>query len=448
MDYLDTLEIARQAVEIAKGLGSKDTETYVLHSKALNIEVNNQEVETLKLAEGSGIGIKTIIDGRMGFAYSSALDKGSLEEVVRQSLANAKETAPDEYNILPKPVLVDGEMDLYDQRIAEVPLEEKIEQARLVERSAKEYDQRVKRVRKASYQDSEYYVSIVNSLGLENTHRGNYCGVGAFVLAEDQGEVQTGWSMDINRKYKALQAQKAGKEAGQKAVVMLGASTVGSQRVPIVFDPYVATEFLDMIAHALSSEAVQKGKSLFQGKMGEKVVSSALTIVDDGRLEGGIESAPVDGEGVPTTRNILVSEGVLKKFLYNTYTAGKDGVISTGNAIRGSFKGTAEVGTTNFFIQPGSVSPENLLGEIAKGFYITEVMGMHTANPISGDFSLGASGIWIEQGKKTRSVRGVAIAGNILELMQNVDLVANDLRFFGSTGSPTIRIKQMSISGA
>lgn len=440
--------MARQAIEIAKSLGSKATEAYVLHSKALSIEVNNQEVETLKLAEISGIGIKTILDGRLGFAYSSALDKNSLGEVVRQSLANAKETTPDEHNVLPGLVSVKEELNLYDPAVANTSVEEKIEQARQVERAAKEYDLRVKRVRKASYQDSEYYVSIVNSLGLENTHRGNYCGVGAYVLAEDKGEVQTGWSMDLNRRYGKLQAAKAGREAGEKAVVMLGASSIGSQRVPIVFDPYVATEFLDIIGHALTAEAVQKGKSLFQGKMGERVVSSALTIIDDGRLEDGIESAPVDGEGVPTTRNVLVSQGVLKKFLYNTYTASKDGVQSTGNGTRGSFKGTAEVGTTNFFIQPGTVSPEELFGQIEKGFYITEVMGMHTANPISGDFSLGASGIWIEKGQKTKPIRGVAIAGNILDLMENVDLVANDLRFFGSTGAPTIRIKGMSISGA
>jgi len=445
---LNTLEIARQAVEIAQKLGSKATEAYILHSKALSIEVNNQEVETLKLAEISGVGIKTILDGRLGFAYSSALDRSSLEEVVGQSLANAKETTPDEYNVLPEPGKYQEDLDLYDQRIGEVPVEEKIEQARLVERSAREYDPRVKRVRKASYQDSEYYVSLVNSLGLESSYRGNYCGVGAFVVAEDQGEVQTGWSMDINRKYDQLQAAKAGREAGEKAAIMLGATTVGSQRVPIVFDPYVATEFLDLMSNGLTAEAVQKGKSLFAGNLGQQVVSSALTIIDDGRLENGIDSAPVDGEGVPTSRNVLIAEGVLQKFLYNTYTAKKEGVKSTGNGIRGSFKGSAEVGTTNFFIQPGVVSLEELLAPIEKGFYVTEVMGMHTANPISGDFSLGASGIWIEKGQKTKPVRGVAIAGNILELMENVDLVANDLRFFGSTGAPTVRIKGMSISGA
>jgi len=397
---LDILQIARQAVERAQGLGGNAAEAYVLHAAALTVEVNNQAVENLKLAEVSGIGLKTIVDGRLGFAYSSALDPDSLQELVGNSLANAKETSPDEHHVLPKVKGTVEEMDLYDPTIGQISVEEKIEKAKLLERTARDYDQRIKRVRKSSYQDSEYQVALVNSHGLESTHQGNYCGVGAFVLAEDKGEVQTGWSMDLTRKYRQLKAEDVGREAAQKAVAMLGATAVPSQRVTIVLDPYVASNFLDILAPSLTAEAVQKGKSLFQGKIGEQVISTALNIIDDGRLEGGIESSPVDGEGVPTARNVLFSEGRLEKFLYNTYTASKDGVSSTGNGIRSSFKSTADVGTTNFFIQPGIVSPEELLAPVDKGFYITEVMGLHTANPISGDFSLGASGIWIENGQK------------------------------------------------
>lgn len=445
---MDILAIARQAVERAQGQGSHGAEAYILHGTALTIEVNNQEVENLKLAEVSGIGLKTLLDGHLGFAYSSALDSQSLQELVANSLANAKETFPDQHNVLPQIQGKVPEMNLYDPTIAQIPVEEKIEQAKLLERTAREYNAKIQRVRKSSYQDSEYQAAVVNSYGIENIHRGNYCGVGAFVLAEDQGEVQTGWSMDLTRKYKNLKVRETGQEAAEKAVMMLGAAGVPSQRVPIILDPYVASNFLDLLAPSLTAEAVQKGKSLLRGKLGQQVISPALTIVDDGKLEEGIASAPVDGEGVPTARNVLFSEGRLEKFLYNTYTASKDRVASTGNGIRGSFKSTADVGTTNFFIQPGSVSPAELLAPVEKGFYVTEVMGLHTANPVSGDFSLGASGIWIEKGEKTKPVRGVAIAGNILELMQNIDCVANDLRFFGSTGAPTLRIKGMSISGA
>jgi len=160
-----------------------------------------------------------------------------------------------------------------------------------------------------------------------------------------------------------------------------------------------------------------------------------------------IGSAPFDGEGVPTSRTVLVDGGILKGFLHNSYTAAKEGLPSTGNGIRHSFKGTPEVGTTNFYVENGNTTPENIIKEISEGLYITEIMGMHTANPISGDFSLGASGIWIEGGELKQPVRGIAVAGNITELLQRVDAVGNDLRFYGTKGSPTLRIREMSLSG-
>ncbi|NLC77635.1 MAG: TldD/PmbA family protein, partial [Clostridia bacterium] len=183
------------------------------------------------------------------------------------------------------------------------------------------------------------------------------------------------------------------------------------------------------------------------GKLGTQVCSSFISIIDDGALPGAIMSAPFDGEGVSTGRTALIEKGTLKNFLHNSYTATKDGVTSTGNAVR-SFKSTPEVGTTNFFIEAGSVSRDELLSGIEQGFYVTEVMGMHTANPISGDFSVGASGLWIEKGKLTKAVRGVAIAGNLLSLLEQVDCVADDLTFFVGRGAPTVRIKEMTISGS
>jgi PmbA protein len=162
---------------------------------------------------------------------------------------------------------------------------------------------------------------------------------------------------------------------------------------------------------------------------------------------GGIGSAPFDGEGVPTSRTVLIDKGVLKQYLYNTYTAAKDGVSSTGNGVRSSFKGTPEVGVTNFFIEAGHTPAEEIIKGVANGLYVTEVMGMHTANPISGDFSVGVSGLLIEDGEVTRPVRGIAMGGNIMELFNRIDVVGNDLQFFGSKGSPTIRIAEMTISG-
>jgi PmbA protein len=203
-----------------------------------------------------------------------------------------------------------------------------------------------------------------------------------------------------------------------------------------------------VLISALAADAVQKGKSLFTGKVGAQVAASTITLIDDGRLEGGIASSPVDAEGVPTSRTILIQDGILKGFLHNTYTAAKDNTMSTGNGMRSTFKSTPEVGPTNIFIHSGTMKESELIQEIKAGFYVTSVMGMHTANPISGDFSVGAAGIWVENGKMTKAIRGVAIAGNMLELLRNIDAAADNLRFFGGQGAPTLRIQGMSISGS
>jgi PmbA protein len=181
--------------------------------------------------------------------------------------------------------------------------------------------------------------------------------------------------------------------------------------------------------------------------MGERVAAAGVTLIDDGTYPTGIGSAPFDGEGVPSGKTVLVESGVLQGYLYNTYTAKKEGKASTGNAVRASFKTTPSVGTTNFYLKPGNQAPEELVREVSNGLYVLEVMGMHTANPISGDFSIGAKGVWIENGVLSRPVRGIVIAGNVIELLKQVDAVASDLRFFGSRGAATFRVTGLTVSG-
>ncbi|MGI6227501.1 MAG: TldD/PmbA family protein, partial [Peptococcales bacterium] len=288
----------------------------------------------------------------------------------------------------------------------------------------------------------------MNSLGLKGYYQGAYCGGYGLVVAEDNGENQTGFGMQYNLKYCTLNPEKIGKEAGERAVRLLGAKSVPSQKATLILEPYIATNFLGIISPALSAEAADKGKSFLKDKLNKKVASNLLTLIDDGQMPGRILSAPFDGEGVPTSKTTLVEEGVLKSYLHNTYTAHKAGLQSTGNGIRGSYKSTPEIGTTNFYLEKGTLDPQQMIKEVEKGLYVTDVMGMHTANPISGDFSLGASGIWIEKGELKYPVRGIAIAGNIEQLLENIDGVGNDLTFFVGKGSPTIRINNISISGS
>ena len=267
------------------------------------------------------------------------------------------------------------------------------------------------------------------------------------LVANEHDDNQTGFALDYNLKYKHLDAIKIGNLAAERAVRMLGAKPVATAKVAVVLDPYIVTGFLGLLGSALTAEAVQKGRSLFAGKTGRNVASKQITIIDDGTKPDGIASAPFDGEGVATSKTVLIQAGVLQGYLHNIYTAAKDGVTSTGNGIRSSFKSNPEVGTTNFYIEPGKIAPADLIKDITAGLYLTEVMGMHTANPISGDFSLGAAGIWIENGKLTKPVRGVAIAGNVMDLLKSVDAIGSDLQFYGGKGAPTLRVSQMTVSG-
>jgi PmbA protein len=441
------LKLAQDLVEQAQKLGAQQAEVYINLVKELEIEVNNQQVETMKVAEDRGVSIRIIRDGRMGFAYSSDPDRSRLAEMVRQAVANGGKTTADEYNKLP---VIQGtlpRLQLNDEAIEVTPVEEKIALAMEIEKAARAYDKRVKNTRTSSYQDARYEVYLANSAGFAAAYTGSYCGGYAYLVAEENGDTQTGFGIKYSLKYKDLDPVKIGTDAAKKAVQMLGAQNVNTQKAAVVLDPYIATNFLGLIAPAITGEAVLKGKSLFADKRGKDIAASIISIIDDGSKQDGIMSAPFDGEGVATSKTDVVKDGVLQGFLHNTYTGLKMGEKSTGNGVRGSFKSTPEVSTTNFYIAPGATPKEQLLGEIENGFYIAEVMGMHTANPISGDFSLGAAGLWIEKGKLTKPVRGVAIAGNVLELLKSIDCVGDDLTFFVGKGAPTLRITQMSISG-
>ncbi len=441
------LDAAASAVSKAGQLGAQLAEAYISSAKELTIEVRDGQVETMKLAEDRGMGLRVFREGRTGFSFSTDLSPGGVEDATRQALANCGKTAQDPYHHLPPPGPAYPELDIYDPAIRAVTVEKKIEMAKYMEETARARDSRVKIIESSSYQDGEVTVSVVNSHGMKLSYRGAYCGIYLALVAGEGDDSHTGFALDFSLKYNQLKPDLVGQKAARRAVQMLGAAPVATRKAAVVLDPYVATGFLGLIGPALTGEAVQKGRSLFAGKVGTRVASDKVTVIDDGAMPGGIASAPFDGEGVPTSRTVLIEGGVLKGYLYNTYTAAKDGVQSTGNGIRSTFKGTPEVGVTNLFIEAGPISSEDIIKDTKNGLYVTEVMGMHTANPISGDFSVGVAGLLIENGELTRPVRGMAMGGNVVDFLAHVDAAGNDLQFFGGKGAPTIRVAEMTIGG-
>lgn len=439
--------LAEQALERIAKLANVEGEVYLLDSQELTVEVADGQVENLKLAQDRGIGIRVISEGRLGYSYTSDLSSSSLGRAVEQALHNSRELEPDPYLGLSNSHTKVPMLELYDEDTFLTPLEEKIALAQSIEAAARAYDSRITITEKAAYHDAHYKVWLYNTHGLRRFYRGSYCGGYTVVVAEENGSSETGFSLDYSLRYKELDPGKIGREAARKAVRMLGAKTIDSARMPVVLDPYTAANFLGLFRTAFSGEALLKGKSFFRDQEDQMVAAKEVTIIDDGTAPGLLGSAPFDGEGTASSRTVLVEQGYFRGFLHNNYTARKMGTKSTGNGVRDSYKSVPEVGTTNLYLQGGCLSSEQILAGITKGLYLTDIMGLHMANPISGDFSLGAAGLLIENGKLTIPVKGVAIAGNLKDLLLDIDALGNDLTFYLGKGAPTVRIKAMNISG-
>jgi PmbA protein len=449
---LNNMSNAQSPKSILESILKKDidqAEVFMASSKTLKIDVLNQRVESIDEIDEIGCGIRVIKDKKLGFAFTSDLDETLIEETIDQAIENAKNSGKDEFLGLPNSAVVQGKSGagLFDNKISETPIQKKIETALKVEDTAYKAEKRVKKTEKVSYEDSESEVWIVNSKGVAVNYKINFCGADAGVIAVQDNEMQMGFGIDFVKKIDDLAPVKIGKEAAQRATQLLGAKSIPSQKIPLVIDPFVGTQILGVLAAPLSSDSVQKGKSLFLDKIGKVIGSKSLTIIDNGKLENGLGTAPFDGEGVPTQETNLIESGILNTFLFNTYTANKGNAKSTGNAARGSFQTLPTVGPSNLYIKAGSKPADEIIKSIKKGLYVTRVMGIHTANPISGDFSFGAMGIMIENGEKTYPVRGITIAGNLIEMLKAIEAVGSDLRFIADIGSPTLLISGISVSG-
>lgn len=435
-----------KALELARKKGV-EAEAFLLHGRELSVEVIEGQVETLKEAEEAGLGFRVINNGRLGFVFTSDLSEQAIRQVVDDAISISRYTEADPHNCLPQGKYEYPVLEVYDPRIPETNLEAKIELAREVEQIALSSDPRVSIIERAGYEDSEFTSVIMNTSGLYASGKGNFCGIYIFLVAQGEGDAQNGFSVMVRKNYKDLDPVFTGREAAENAVRALNARTISSAHLPCVMEPYVATRFLSLLAQMVDAQMVQKGKSLLAGKLEQVIASPVVNLVDDATFKGGIGTFSFDGEGVAARRNTVIKDGVLTGYLYDSYTASKAGLEPSGNGQRGSFRGLPSVGTSNFILQAGTRSPQELYGDIEKGLYITEVMGMHTANPISGDFSVGAAGIMIENGKLTYPVRGATIAGNLGNFFRDIESTGSDLRFFGGKAAPSIRLKSLSIAG-
>ena len=346
-----------------------------------------------------------------------------------------------------------GDLRLYDEDVYSLPGAERIEWARRAEAAALAADPRITNSDGGSFQAATGRKALANSRGFVGGYRSSYAGVSASPMAEDvDGSKQVDYWWSGARRLADLESPESiGKEAARRTLRRLGARRVPTQRVPIVFAPEVAGSLLGSIFEAASGDVIWRGASFLAGRLGEQIASANLTLVDDNTMllptgMGGFGTSPFDGEGLPSLRTVVVEQGVLRNYLLNTYTARKLGMKSTHNASRG-LAGTPGIGCGNLYLEPGTQTPEQIIADVTAGLYVTSLMGFGV-NVVTGDYSRGATGLWIENGELTHAVEEITVAGNLAEMLRHVTAIGSDLEFRGAIASPTLRIDGMTIAGA
>ncbi|MBI5196305.1 MAG: TldD/PmbA family protein [Nitrospirae bacterium] len=470
---MDTGLLASDAVEQALKSGCDAAEVFIKTSKRLSVEVKYKAVEALEAANDCGIAVRVLKNRKLGFSYITKPEE--LRQAVEKAVEGTLWTEADQYNEIPNPPHPPfdkggmGGILVLDKEIENISEEDAIKKAFILEEGAVNFDKRIKKVRNAMAIFSVSTTAIYNSKGINISYKTSAATAHILALASDGQDNQLGGDFAVSRRLSDIDFTSTGANASKMAISFLGARKISPVKAPVILDSSTAFNFLGILSASLSADAVQKKRSFLAGKIGEQIISPLINVIDNALMPWGIGTKPVDDEGMPGSKKTLISEGRLTAFIHNTYTAKKDGVASTGNAVRGSFKSLPGVDVTNLYIEPykkvriqgfkdlrGQVifhsnprtfEPSNpLIKSLSKGLLVLDAMGVHTANPISGDFSIGISGLWIENGSAVYPVKEALISGNILELFKKVEEVGSDLRFYGNIGSPSLLIGEMDIS--
>ncbi len=443
---MDIKGIAEQLVKFSLKKGADAAEVYIETGRNLSIDVRKGDVETVQEAAANGAGIRVFVKGRMAFASSNDLGAKSLEDAAGRAVEFARVTTSDPNNVLPDDAGMTAVNGLYDPRIAQVPMEEKIELAKRVEKLALK-DPRTTRSDGANYGENEGEIVIANSNGLLKGYKSSGCAYGVSVVAEKGDQKSSGGEFCGRRFYADLKpAEEVAAKAAREAYEALDPKPVKTQRAPVIFHADVSRSLLGGILGAVNGERVLQGASFLGTKMGQKIGSELVTIIDDGTRDKGPGSAPFDGEGVPTQKRVIVDKGVLKGFMYNTAVAKRAGVRSTGNASRGGFDSLPGIGPHNFYLAAGTAKLADIIAATPSGLLVKGVTG-YGINPVNGNFSGGASGFWIENGKIAFPVRGLTIAGSADEIFNGIDMLADDLDLNLGFAGPTLRVKMLQIGG-
>ena len=443
-------ELAQQVVKRAVELGATQAESVASEGSEFGTQLRLGQVETLKESGSRALGVRVFVGQHAANTSTSDLSPEGVEHLVRGAIELAKITSEDPMGGLPAADELGQrteELDLYYEDVYSLPNEERIEMARRGEKAALDFDPRLTNSDGSSFDASIGHKVLANSLGFVGEYRSSYCSISVAPIATDEaGNMQRDYWYSVARTLGKLDSpEEVGRIAAERTLRRLGARRVKTQKAPIVFDRQTSGALLDHIFDAVNGDAIYRHASFLAGKLGQPIFGKNVTIVDDGTRRGGFGTRPFDGEGVPTRRTTVVEQGELKSYLMNTYTAKKLGLKTTGNASRG-LAGTPGIGNGNFYLEPGAKSQEEIIKGIKQGLLVTEFLGFGV-NLVTGDFSRGASGMWIENGELTYPVEEITVAGNLGEMFANIAEVGSDLIWRSSVACPTLHIEGMTIAG-
>jgi PmbA protein len=450
----DLLELATSVV--AQARPGEGLEVYVTRGTDNEVRAYDGGVESLTSADSSGVGIRVLVDGegdrgsQVGFAWAGSLDPAVLEATLADARDNARFATPDPDVVLAEPDGVDAvELDLWDEGVGATPMEKKVALALELERATRHADPRIRQVSSADYADSRVEVALVSTTGISSYRRRTNAFLSVDAIVGEGADTQTGTGFSVGRGPSDLVPDEAMDDAVLRSTRMLGAQKAHSTHCTVVFDQRVASTLLGVVASALSGEALVKGRSFFAGRVSEPVAAPTVTLVDDPTDARAYGAATHDGEGLACRRNVLIADGVLRTFVFDTVSARRAGTASTGSAMRGGFAGTPSAGCRALVLTPGANDLDAILRSVGQGLYVQSVTGIHSGvNPVSGDFSVGAEGLLIQDGALGQPVREVTVASTLQRMLQSVVEIGSDLRWLpGVAAGQTLAIAEMALSG-
>lgn len=424
------------------------SEVFLIDSESRTSEWSEGRPENEFLTRAKGAGLRVIREGKTGFSYSNRLDEEAIQGLINDALASAQSTAADPLREIPNAVpLPPATLNLADGTLTPEGFGSRSDFLKSLESDVKGRDGRFTKVLRASYREGHHREAIVSSRGVAHEADGTSVSFSLAAVAVEGAETQVGYGFQAARHSADLNTKEVVNRAVDHTLSLLGGRQLPSGRYDLIFDPLIAAEVLELFATVLKADQVQKGRSFLAGKVGQKIGGANITLIDDGRLVRGLGSGLFDGEGMPTRKNVLIDQGELKGYLHDSFSARKGGTAPTGNAGRGSYKSLPGPEASNFYLQPGSEGPQKLVSQVTSGIYVRSLLGLHTVDTVSGEYSLGMMGQRIENGQLTHGVRGVTIAGSMLELLNQVAAVGSDLVWSGTIGAPTLWVRDISVGG-